>query len=77
MTPIRLNVLDIHQAFSLLISLGREPESNSDWITEDNDLITEHTFSSPYRTYPREEGGASAMTDTQILTSVKQYNQQR
>lgn len=50
MTPIRLNVLDIHQAFSLVISFGREPESNSDWITEDNDLITVHTSSSPCRT---------------------------
>lgn len=41
MTPIRLNVLDIHKAFfPLLISLGREPASDSDWITEDNDLIT-------------------------------------
>lgn len=51
MTPIRLNVLDIHQAaFFLLISLGREPESNSDWITEDNGLITVHTYTSPYRT---------------------------
>lgn len=41
MTPIRLNVLDIHHGFlPFIISLGREPESDSDWITWDNDLIT-------------------------------------
>lgn len=40
MTPIRLNVLDIHHGFlPFIISLGREPESDSDWITWDNDLI--------------------------------------
>lgn len=56
--------------FSLLISLGREPESNSDWITEDNDLITVHTSSGPCRTWERR--GASAMTDTQTHTHIGQ-----
>lgn len=43
--PIRLNVLDIHHGFlPFIISLGREPESDSDWITWDNDLITLDVF---------------------------------
>lgn len=44
MTPIRLNVRDIQQAFfPLLISPGRQADSKSNSITEDNDLITVHT----------------------------------
>lgn len=66
MTPIRLNVLDIHHGFlPFIISLGREPESDSDWITWDNDLIRLDFFScSLYRSWEQRAHRPGRMSNT-------------